>query len=198
VILALAVAALAAMLAWAILQAPLPPVDLATRVVAQAAVTGAEHPVTAVLLGFRAWDTLLEIAVLLLAVLGASAAAGAESKTPAAPPHDPVLRALVNAIVPLMLLVAGYILWAGTKQPGGAFQAGAVLAAAGVLLCLAGRLPLVDPERPALRLGLAGGLAFFLAVFLAGALAGWLLAVEAALTVSIGLALACLFASARQ
>jgi len=33
--------------------------------------TGVSHPVTAVLLNLRAWDTLLELAVLLLALLGA-------------------------------------------------------------------------------------------------------------------------------
>ena len=32
--------------------------------------SGVDHPVTAVLLNFRAWDTLLELAVLLLALLG--------------------------------------------------------------------------------------------------------------------------------
>lgn len=197
-ILALGAAALAAILAWAILNAPPPDVYLREQVLREAAVTGAAHPVTAVLLGFRAWDTLLEIAVLLLAILGAAAAAGGEPRRPAPPPHDPVLSALVNALVPVMILVAGYLLWAGTKQPGGAFQAGAVLAAAGVLLGLAGALPALDPERPALRLWLAGGLALFLAVFLAGALAGALLAVEAALTLSIAATLVALFASARQ
>ena len=49
-------------------------------------------------------------------------------------------------------------------RPGGAFQAGAVLAAAGVLLHLAGLLPGWQTPRLRLRLGLAGGFALFLAV----------------------------------
>ncbi|TVQ88657.1 MAG: sodium:proton antiporter, partial [Chromatiaceae bacterium] len=36
------------------------------------------------------------------------------------------------------LLAAGYMLWVGFDAPGGAFQAGALLGAAGVLLRLAG------------------------------------------------------------
>jgi multisubunit Na+/H+ antiporter MnhB subunit len=105
---------------------------------------------------------------------------------------------MVGFIVPLMLLVAGYLLWAGAKQPGGAFQAGAVLAAAGVLLRLAGKLPPPDPEAPGVRIGLAAGLAVFLGVFVPGVLATFVLALEAVLAVSIGLALLCLFAAARR
>jgi multisubunit Na+/H+ antiporter MnhB subunit len=35
-----------------------------------------------------------------------------------------------------MLVTAGYLLWVGAFAPGGAFQAGAVLASAGILLVL--------------------------------------------------------------
>lgn len=188
-------ALLAALLGWAVVHAGLPQVDLAGEVRRAAPQTGAAHPVTAVLLGFRAYDTLLEIAVLLLAVLAATGAAPPKEQAQEA---EPVLRALVNLVVPLMLLVAGYLLWAGTTQPGGAFQAGAVLGAAGVLLSLAGVLPRLDPERPAMRFALAAGLAVFLAAFFSGALAEMLVLVEAVLTVSIAAALLCLFAAARR
>lgn len=192
----LGVLLLAAALVWAVLVPVAPRIDLAADLRAAMAVTGASQPVTAVLLGFRAYDTLLEVAVVLLAVLAASAAAGGAAASAA--PAGPVLRALVNVLVPAMLLVAGYFLWAGATQPGGAFQAGAVLAATGVLLRLAGVLPPLDPGRPAVRIGLGGGLALFLAVFVAGALAGMLLIVEASLTASIALALYFLFAAARR
>jgi multisubunit Na+/H+ antiporter MnhB subunit len=195
----LGVALLAAALVWAVLQPARGSGELQARVAGALHATGADHPVTAVLLGFRAYDTLLETAVLLLAVLAATAASGeAVARAAPATPSDPVLKALVNALVPVMAIVAVYLLWAGTKQPGGAFQAGAVLGAAGVLLRLAGELPLLDPDRPALRVGLAAGLAVFLAAFAADVLAGTLLLVEVALTVSIGLTLACLFAAARR
>lgn len=195
----LAVLALAAALVWAVLEPPSARIELAPRVAGALQETGASHPVTAVLLGFRAYDTLLEVAVVLLAVLAASAAAAAAPSGIAPPaPAGPVLRALANALVPVMLLVAGYFLWAGTTQPGGAFQAGAVLAAAGVLLGLAGVLPPLDAERAAVRIGLAAGPAVFLAVFVSGALAELLLLVETLLTASIALALLCLFAAERR
>jgi len=160
------------------------------------------HPVTAVLLSFRAYDTLLEIAVLLAAVVAVKAAP-APLQRPL--PHDPVLARVTALTVPLALLVAVYLLWAGSSRSGGAFQAGAVLAGA-VLLARFASLPL-DPQshltRPPL---LALGLAVFILIGLgAGALAGaalgypagWVkplvLAIEAALMVSIAATLVALF-----
>jgi len=199
VIARLGVLALAAALAWAVLEPAPDRVELAPRVAAALHDTGAAHPVTAVLLGFRAYDTLLEVVVVLLAVLAAAAApagAGAGAAPPA--PASAVLRAFANALVPVMLLTAGYFLWAGSTQPGGAFQAGAVLAAAGVLLRLAGVTTPLDVEHPGVRVGLVAGPAVFLAVFLSGALPELLLLVETLLTVSIAAALLGLFAAARR
>ncbi len=165
---------------------------------------------TAVLLNFRAYDTLLEVAVLLIALLGvlavrlAAADTGADVSTPA----GSVLRGLVHLIVPLMLLVAGYLLWAGAHQPGGAFQAAAVLAAAGVLLRLSGRLPPLLPPGFWFRSGQAAGFTVFLCVaavaLSAGALleypraaaGGLIVLIESILTVSIGLILVSLFVGA--
>lgn len=193
----IATVGLAAALIWAALEPALPPGVLATELERLLPRTGAANPVTGVLLGYRAYDTLLEVAVLLVAVIAsgaAHAAPGSPARDARAKP-DPVLRALINVLVPVMVLVAGYFLWAGTHAPGGAFQAAAVLAAGGVLLHLAQVRPAPDPQHPAVRGALAGGLAFFLAVFYFGALAGALLALEAALTVSIALALLCLFSA---
>lgn len=193
----LGVLALAAALVWAVLEPAASRVELAGEVRRALAASGASHPVTAVLLGFRAYDTLLEVAVVLLAALAAGAA-GASAPARPSPPAGAVLRALVNAFVPAMLLVAGYFLWAGMTQPGGAFQAGAVLAAAGVLLRLAGVLPPLDPGHAGVRLALTAGLAAFLAAFTSGVLPGMLLFVEALLALSIAFALYCLFAAARR
>ncbi|HEY8375131.1 MAG TPA: MnhB domain-containing protein, partial [Nannocystis sp.] len=168
------------------------------------AATGVTHPVTAVLLGFRAYDTLLEIAVLLLA-LTATWSLHAELPAAPEPPIGPMQEQLVQVLLPLMILVAGHLLWVGSKGPGGAFQAGAVLAAGGVLLRLSLR-PLPGWRHPArYRAFTVLGLVVFLAVGLATMSDGPLLAyrgeqaalsillIEAAAALSIGAILAALF-----
>ena len=172
--------------------------------------SGVEHPVTAVLLNFRSYDTLLEIAVLVIAAMaGISMARTRSLEDPELRTSDTLLRALLRWLVPLMLLLAGYLLWAGADRPGGAFQAGAMLAATGVLMRLTG-MPL-DFLRPGilLRIGLVLGFALFLLVGLASAIAGevflayppglvkaLILSIETLLTLSIGMILLALFVAA--
>ncbi len=121
--------------------------------------SGVSNPVTAVLLNFRAYDTLLELAVLLAATLGILAL-GSERR----PFRKPglLLGGLVTWITPLLVIVAGYLLWAGAHAPGGAFQAGALLAAAIVMLRLGGMTSASLPGSLLLRSLLAGGIAAFL------------------------------------
>lgn len=199
--------ALAVGLGAAMWQLPQPGGQLAVAVGQEMGASGVRHAVTAVLLNFRGYDTFLEIAVLLLAVLGMLAAMGGDNceslRLSGAP--QPLLQSLARILVPLMVLVAGYLLWAGSKQPGGAFQAGAVLAAAAVLLYLAGLVPAWAAPGALLRAGLAGGFVVFLGVAVAtlgqGSLLeyprAWagalILLIEAALTLSLGLMLAGLF-----
>ena len=197
--------ALAAGLLLAVLDAPLPALRLPAMVEANMAQSGVSHPVTAVLLNFRGYDTLLEVAVLLLALLGMLALAPARPASASRAPVEPVLATLARLLAPLVILVAGYLLWAGAHQPGGAFQAAAVLAAAGVLLHLAGLLPAWASPGWVLRLGLAGAFLVFLAVAAALLAQGsllqfppaWagalILLIEAGLTLSLGLVLAGLF-----
>lgn len=197
--------ALAGALIAAILGLPEAGRELPSAVAANLSASGVEHPVTAVLLNFRGYDTLLEVAVLLLALMAMLAALHREVPATAPPPGDPVLHALARLVVPLMILAAGYLLWAGAHRPGGAFQAGAVLAGAAVLLYLAGLLPAWASPRFLLRVGLAGGFLVFLILAVglvpeggllryppeqAGSL---ILLIEASLTVSLGLILAGLF-----
>jgi multisubunit Na+/H+ antiporter MnhB subunit len=169
--------------------------------------SGASNPVTSVLLNFRAWDTLLEVVVLLAAVMGAWSLRGLPPGTlrlDASPGR--VLSTLLRLVIPVIVVVAGYLLWAGTSAPGGAFQAGAVLGAAGVLLHASGVLPGVTLRVWPARLLLAGGLTVFLMVAMAMPAAGrlvldypepWagplMLLVESALTVSIAATLIALF-----
>lgn len=194
-------------LALALLDRPTPVENLAERVAAAMPISGVDHPITGVLLNFRSYDTLLEIAVLLVAVLVALALREAQPDRPEQMALDnPLLRAVMSWLLPLILMTAGFLLWAGSYQPGGAFQAGAVLAASGVLLRLAGVNAAWLDNPIILRVGLAMGLLTFVGV---GILVMWegvpfltypleyagslILFIEFMLTLSIGLTLISLF-----
>lgn len=198
-------ASLGAGIAAAMLQLPEASPKLA-QVGARLDASGVRHPVTAVLLNFRGYDTLLEIAVLLLALLGILASRGNGSGTGVfRGSPQPVLQSMARVLAPLMVMAAGYLLWAGAHRPGGAFQAGAVLAASGVLLYLARLMPEWTAPGALLRAGLAGGFLTFVGVatllLTQGALLQYppglagplILLIEAALTLSLGLVLAGLF-----
>lgn len=161
------------------------------------------NPVTAVLLDVRGYDTLLETAVVWIALLGV-AVLGPDSP----PPREtapPVLVGLARVVVPLMILLAGWLLWQGAAATGGAFQAAAVLAAGGILARLAG-FPVPPVDSPWLRRWLAAaGTAVFLGVAVALMAAGQLLeypagtrgtlalVIEAAVAVAIATILVALF-----
>lgn len=102
--------------------------------------SGVAHPVTAVLLNFRLYDTWLEMGVLLLAAVALLTLQRARDlqRVGDEPPASAVLAWAVRLLVPVMVVASGFLLWLGTKAPGGAFQAGVVLGGAGVLLRLAG------------------------------------------------------------
>lgn len=129
-------ALLAFVLGRVVLCIPDTPSSLGSHVVARLPETGVDHAVTAVLLNYRGYDTFLELLVLLLAILGAWGISDTVDQSP----QDlgtPVLRELVMFLVPVLVVVAAYLLWVGAYSPGGAFQGGAALAGAGVLLSLA-------------------------------------------------------------
>jgi multisubunit Na+/H+ antiporter MnhB subunit len=224
--------ALGGTLAYAVLTRTVPAPDLATLATEALPASGVAHPITAVLLQYRSFDTLLEIAVLLAAALVAIARRGdvrrdrahqddalhptEDASATANPPataalaiRTPLLAALTLALHPILVLLAVYLLWAGSTRPGGAFQAGAVLAALGVLRRVSGVMPgdawLARWRQPALLAGLATFLALATLMLPMGrALLAWpegwagglILAIEAVLTVSIAVSLVGLFASA--
>lgn len=154
--------------------------------------SGVGHPVTAVLLNFRAWDTLLELLVLLLALSGlrqlyphkqylnkqyldkqSPDKRYPHEQTPLAKTYEalnrvpqpwPLLLAWSRFLAPLLVLTGGYLLWRGADAPGGAFQAGALLAAAAVVLRLSGLLPPLRWSSLAVRLMINIGALAFLAV----------------------------------
>ena len=192
---------------WAVLDAfGMHPETAGHQVIDGMDVAGVDHTVTAVLLNFRAYDTLLEIVVLTTAFWGAWSLRISRMK-PREGISDLLLRRVAAMLVPVFLLLAGYLLWAGQHRPGGEFQAGAVLGAAGILALLAGRA-VPGARRLVVRQSLVVAGA---AVFVVVALSGWgltgemfgyrrgwepvlMFAIELAATLSIGFILVALFA----
>lgn len=198
-------ALLAAVLSAAVLTIPRTPSGLVAEVTAELPRSGVSQPVTAVLLNFRSYDTWLELGVLLIAVTGVLSLRGSPRLT-YRPPRDTdaVLVWFVRLLVPVAVLVAGYLLWLGKTAAGGAFQAGVVLGAAGVLAWLAGHRPLEREWqwRMALLLGFSGFFAVGLGLMASGRLlfeypaasAGTLiLLMETGAAISIGATMAALF-----
>ncbi|MBD1401221.1 hydrogenase subunit MbhD domain-containing protein [Pelovirga terrestris] len=126
-------------------------------------ISGSDHPVTAVLLNFRAWDTLLEKGVLLLALITIWSL---DQARPRFENTDipPLLSGFGQLLLPLLILFAGVLLWQGGYVPGGAFQAGALLTAAMLLATLSGYALPSRWTGVALRLVLVAGFLVFLAV----------------------------------
>ena len=184
----------------------LPPYSdrMVNQVLSNMAVSGVENPVTAVLLNFRGYDTLLEIGVLLLAAVGVLTVSPSLARRSDSTP-SPILFLLLRRLLPFIILVSGYILWIGKYAPGGAFQAGAILAAGGILLASTTGCPDRFAAK-ALPLTMGIGLLIFLVTALATMavngnflqypveLAGTLiLLIEAAATISIAAILMILF-----
>lgn len=139
--------------------------ELQTLAVTQLEQTGVTNIVTAVLLNYRAYDTLIEFAVFLCVAI-------------AVLPYildTPVLKfklqeesqvlLIAKAFIPLTIIMAGYLLWIGSTKPGGAFQAAALLAGCLVLLSLA-NVQIINFTKLGYRLLMSAGLIAFLAVII--------------------------------
>ena len=174
--------------------------------------SGLGNPVAGVLFVYRALDTLLEKVVLILALLGVWSLApdsvwgGIPGLRVYAQPSS-TLTFLAQLLPPVGIVVAIYMCWVGAKEPGGAFQGGTVLAAMWLLVMIAGLKSVPSISQPWLRLLLVVGPVIFLAIGLAGMVlanaflaypSGYakalIVAVEFALTLSIGVALGLLAA----
>ena len=106
---------------------------------------GGSNVVNVILVDFRGFDTLGEIAVLALAALGVHASleglrlqayAGAVARV--ADRHPVMLAMLMRPLLPLALTVSVYILLRGHNLPGGGFIAGLISAVALMLQYVAG------------------------------------------------------------
>ena len=171
--------------------------------------SGVSSPITAVLLNYRGYDTLLEIGVLLLAVIGVWSLREGNLRPVEGSPR-PLLLPFLRLVLPVLVLVSGYFLWIGSTRPGGAFQGGAMIGGALVLAISGSLMSRVLDHQTALRAGLAIGLTVFIAVAAATlAVNGqvlryptnsaglWILLIESAALISIGLTLGALFAGGR-
>lgn len=192
----------------ALLNLPATLIDLRPLLAEAIPKSGVAHPVTAVLLNTRGYDTLLEIAVLLVALIGVLIAVPPAKPALSEPPataRDAMVPALARLVAPLAVFFAIYVLWAGAHRPGGAFQAAAILAAALVLFHLAGLTAAWSAPTLRLRVGLIAGFLIFIAIAAAPLLGGMLLqyppalagtlilVIESGLTISLALVLAGLF-----
>ncbi len=166
--------------------------------------TGVDNPVTAVLLNFRSYDTLLEIALLYVVVLSLYSCLfnPNESNLPPLPTFEShvIVRHFLRAFIPLIILIGGYLLWTGAYEPGGAFQAGAIIASGFIVVRVVGE-PIIYPpwiDTLCIALGTATFVAVAIAVaffegtiltYPAGSAAGLILLIEIAATLSITLSL---------
>jgi multisubunit Na+/H+ antiporter MnhB subunit len=168
-------ALVAGALGAAILLLPDPPASLAPEAAAAADGPGAGlgNPITAVLMSYRSFDTMLEKMVLILAVVGVWSV-GADKAWGRAPAElrQPKATApmvfLAQLLAPVGVLIGIHIFWTGANAPGGAFQGGALLAAMWMVIMMAQlvKMPRVDAQW--LRVVLVSGPAVFLIVGLAG------------------------------
>ena len=186
---------------------------LGDRVATRLPDLGIENPVTGVLLALRAYDTLLETFVLLgaLVAVWSLAPGGTRSQAPAALAiRDTAARTVAGVfgrlLLPLALVMAAYLVWAGSDLPGGAFQGGTVFAGGLLLAALGGAVapPRIDDAR--MRTAIVAGPAVFLAVGFGGIALGRFLAypdgfekalivaIEYFMALSIGVTLALLVA----
>jgi multisubunit Na+/H+ antiporter MnhB subunit len=204
--------AVSAALVVCVFALPQPAPSLAAEVAADIAATGVGNPITAVLLAFRAMDTLLEAVVLVIALLGVwslSRDADWGGRPGLRQKVDPngILTYFARVLVPIGFVIAIYIFWAGADHPGGKFQAATLLAAMWMLMLMAGLVDMPPISRRALRvLVVLGPLVFialgFAGVALAGAFLGYpeglakpmIIVIEVALLPSLAVILALLLA----
>jgi multisubunit Na+/H+ antiporter MnhB subunit len=203
-------------LAAAVLMMPDPGATLAPEADRHLAETGLGNPVTAVLMAFRALDTLLEKVVLLLALVGVwSLAPDRLWGGHPGPRHraDPlgVLAFAARLLPPVGIVVGIYVLWVGANQPGGAFQGGTILAAMWLLVMMAGLTDAPPVSSRWLRMVLIAGPGVFLAVGLGGLWIGaaflsypvayakpLIVTIEVAMTLTIAATLGLLMAGAPE
>ena len=135
---------------------------------------GAPNVVTGILLGYRGFDTLGEVAVLFMvaAAVGLLLKPDASAQHEAAgPPPSEIVRTGTKILLPVIFTFGAYVIANGHLSAGGGFQGGAIVAS-GAMLIMLGR---PDGRLDTALLGVIESFAgiFYVAVGLLGlALAG--------------------------
>jgi multisubunit Na+/H+ antiporter MnhB subunit len=166
---ALLAAAVSSALALCVLSLPDEVPSLAPAVAANLASTDVGNPITAVLLAFRAMDTLLEAIVLLFALIGVWSLSsdvhwgGRPGLAQFSEPNG-ILAYAARVLPPIGIVVGAYIFWTGADHPGGKFQGATLFAAMWLLVLLAGLSDAPPIKRSWLRAALVGGPLAFIAV----------------------------------
>jgi len=198
-------AALGVFLSLLILQNWDQPASLTAAVYENMPRSGSSNPVTAVILNYRGFDTLLEIGVLLVAALSVYTLSGPVAGKAPRPP-GPHFRFYLRWMTPVFWLVVFYMVWVGGRAPGGAFQAGALLSGLGALTLLGPSPWPIRLRRRVVRWGLTLGFGLFLlaaaVLWREGNLLQYpedqakicILMIEIACTLSIGISLTVMFA----
>ena len=161
-------------LGWSVLSLPEPAQSLAPQTLEAMPALGVGNPVTAVLLGFRALDTLLEAIVLVLALAGIWSLApneawGGRLGLAQHAREDGLLAYAARVLPPIGIVIAMVIFWIGADWPGGKFQGATLLAAMWLLAWMAGLADAPPVSRKAVRWLLVGGPLAFMAIGVAGA-----------------------------
>lgn len=157
----------AAGLAIVVMFPPARIVTLAPEAMRHLAETGLGNPVAGVLFVYRAFDTMLEKVVLLLALVAVWSLTpdrlwgGMPGLRVGAP--GSLLTYLAQLLPPVGIVFGIYMCWTGADHPGGAFQGGTVLAAMWLLVMIAGLQPVPAISRRFLRfLVVIGPIAFLI------------------------------------
>jgi multicomponent Na+:H+ antiporter subunit B len=136
---------------------------------------GAPNVITGILLTYRAFDTLGEVAVLFMVAAGVGLVLGARGWQVGASPEgakeqtrqaSEIVQSSAQILVPLISIFAAYIIMNGHLSAGGGFQGGAVIASGVLLLLLANSQQRLDLEFLGSTESLAGVL--FVLVGIAG------------------------------
>jgi multicomponent Na+:H+ antiporter subunit B len=143
--------------------------------------TGAVNIVTAIVLDYRAFDTLGESLVLLMALAAvmlllcedeAAFNRRFAERTPFEPEKNPIFQVSAQILIPSLLMFGIYVILNGHLSPGGGFSGGAIIGAAAILYKLAFGLTHIRRLLPSQKLlqlmvfalffyGLAKGYVFF-------------------------------------
>ncbi len=144
----------AAVVAWAVMTRPFDSISpyFLARSLPEA---GGSNAVNVIIVDFRGFDTLGEITVLgiagliVFALLSRFRVPAAFVPAPADSSWNPLLLQVVTrTLLPLAAMVSVYLLLRGHNLPGGGFIAGLVLAAAVMIVRVAGGTPLPGGRRP--------------------------------------------------